>query len=149
MFTAQEGFLHGQLKLLPINLAHSSNVLVPIEAAMYGNSYHTVVVKKMHLTSFSFSMRTFFRATILFLSVLHLALKTSPKVPWPILAIFSYLLEKEHADTCETEIWYLIPVNKRKESTAAALIQRWSLYLYRDWEPISQNPDPASVMAKN
>ncbi len=76
---------------------------------------------EMHLTSFSFSMRTFFRATILFLSVLHLALKTSPKVPWPILAIFSYLLQKEHADTCETEIWYFIPVHKRKESTAAAL----------------------------
>jgi hypothetical protein len=76
---------------------------------------------EMHLTSFSFSIRTFFRATILFLSVLHFALKTSPKVPWPIFAIFSYLLEKEHADTCETEIWYLIPVHKRKKSPAAAL----------------------------
>ena len=41
--------------------------------------------------SFSFSIRTFFKATIFFGSVLLLALKTSPKVPCPILAIFSYL----------------------------------------------------------
>jgi hypothetical protein len=41
--------------------------------------------------SFSFSIRTFFRATIFFGSARLLALKTSPKVPCPILAIFSYL----------------------------------------------------------
>uniref|UniRef100_A0A0E9TZ64 Uncharacterized protein n=1 Tax=Anguilla anguilla TaxID=7936 RepID=A0A0E9TZ64_ANGAN len=39
--------------------------------------------------SFSFSMRTFFRATF-FPVCLCLALNTSPKVPWPIFASFSY-----------------------------------------------------------
>jgi hypothetical protein len=44
-------------------------------------------------------MRTFFSATILFLSVRQRALNTSPKVPCPILAIFSYLPNENSTST--------------------------------------------------
>ena len=52
--------------------------------ATISSSYHILT------PSFSFSISTFLSATI-FLDRLCRALKTSPKVPWPIFAIFSYL----------------------------------------------------------